>query len=218
MPDGEDFSLTQPGQAGYSRKAAAVQMKSVPKGAKPSACAPEPSPQSMSSDIYVLHLTVGFPGSPLGASTSTENTLELPAALSHLEAMFEGQLDATIVREVVLGLGGSVEAACDALLQMTGQGQLPPVEEAGAPLQCPCGPSVCLAVLPCLKELLPINEQTCHACCPCMWSLSILDYITHVTVSRCHSQAAQRRSKATTQLHGSQGPACGPCSPPPARS
>ena len=37
MPDGDDFSLTQPGQAGYSRKAAAVQMKTVPKAAKPGA-------------------------------------------------------------------------------------------------------------------------------------------------------------------------------------
>ena len=77
----------------------------------------------------------------MGASTSTENTLEVPAAISHLEAMFEGQLDAAVVREVVLGLGGNVEAACDALLQMTGQGHLPPIKEAGAPLQCPCGPS-----------------------------------------------------------------------------
>ena len=45
--------------------------------------------------------------------------------------MFEGQLDAGIVREVLLGLGGNTEAACDAILQMAGQSPVAEFSEAG---------------------------------------------------------------------------------------
>ena len=130
LPDGEDFSLTQPGQAGYSRKAAAVQMKTVPKATKPSA-QPLLGLSCKRADLW-CNSQPWSAGSQLGAAASAEEGVDLPAALTELEAMFVGQLDAGIVREVLLGLGGNTEAACDALLQLAGQNTVAAVSKAGA--------------------------------------------------------------------------------------
>ena len=89
--------------------------------------------------------------------------MNLPAALTELEAMFEGQLDAGIVREVLLGLGGNTEAACDAILQMTRQSPVADFSEAGTAQDLTWLAAVCLCQLLSLHQTISADSCTAHA-------------------------------------------------------